>query len=150
LDEEKAGLTYRIADCCQPIPGDDILGFMEEDGMLSVHKRQCPVAMKLKSNYGERIISAVWETHKMLSFPATIEIKGVDRLGVLCEIIRTITEEHAINISKLNVDTKDGIFELFVTLYVHDVEDVNNLCMALMKNSNVSSVNRVELNMGGR
>jgi GTP pyrophosphokinase len=86
----------------------------------------------------------------MLSFPATIEIKGVDRLGVLCEIIRTITEEHAINISKLNVDTKDGIFELFVTLYVHDVEDVNNLCMALMKNSNVSSVNRVELNMGGR
>jgi GTP pyrophosphokinase len=150
LDEEKAGLTYRIADCCQPIPGDDILGFMEEDGMLSVHKRQCPVAMKLKSNYGERIISAVWETHKMLSFPATIELKGVDRLGVLCEIIRTITEEHAINISKLNVDTKDGIFELFVTLNVHDVEDVNNLCMALMKNSNVSSVNRVELNMGGR
>lgn len=150
LDEEKAGLTYRIADCCQPIPGDDILGFMEEDGMLSVHKRQCPVAMKLKSNYGERIISAVWETHKLLSFPATIEIKGVDRLGVLCEIIRTITEEHAINISKLNVDTKDGIFELFVTLYVHDVEDVNNLCMDLMKNSNVSSVNRVELNMGGR
>ena len=144
LAEDKSGVTYRIADCCLPIPGDDILGFMEEDGMLVVHKRQCPVAMKLKSNYGERIISAVWETHKMLSFPATIEVKGADRVGVLCEIIRTITEEHAMNISKMNVDTKDGMFELYVTVYVHDVEDVNNLCMDLMKNKTINSVNRVE------
>ncbi len=144
LAEDKSGITYRIADCCLPIPGDDILGFMEEDGMLVVHKRQCPVAMKLKSNYGERIISAVWETHKMLSFPATIEVKGADRVGVLCEIIRTITEEHAMNISKMNVDTKDGMFELYVTVYVHDVEDVNNLCMDLMKNKTINSVNRVE------
>ncbi len=144
LAEDKSGITYRIADCCLPIPGDDILGFMEDDGMLVVHKRQCPVAMKLKSNYGERIISAVWETHKMLSFPATIEVKGADRVGVLCEIIRTITEEHAMNISKMNVDTKDGMFELYVTVYVHDVEDVNNLCMDLMKNKTINSVNRVE------
>lgn len=144
LAEDKSGVTYRIADCCLPIPGDDILGFMEDDGMLVVHKRQCPVAMKLKSNYGERIISAVWETHKMLSFPATIEVKGADRVGVLCEIIRTITEEHAMNISKMNVDTKDGMFELYVTVYVHDVEDVNNLCMDLMKNKTINSVNRVE------
>ena len=100
--------------------------------------------MKLKSNYGERIISAVWETHKMLSFPATIEVKGVDRLGALCDVIRTITEEHAMNISKLSVDTKDGIFEGYITLYVHDVEDVNNLCFSLMKIPSVNSVNRVE------
>lgn len=146
LSEDKSGITYRIADCCLPIPGDDILGFMEEDGMLVVHKRQCPVAMKLKSNYGERIISAVWETHKMLSFPATIEIKGTDRIGILCEIIQTITELHAMNISKMNVDTKDGLFTLYVTLYVHDVDDVNNLCFDLMKNNGVNSVNRVELN----
>ena len=144
LAEDNSGVTYRIADCCSPIPGDDILGFMEEDGMLVVHKRQCPVAMKLKSNYGERIISAVWETHKMLSFPATIEVKGVDRLGALCDVIRTITEEHAMNISKLSVDTKDGIFEGYITLYVHDVEDVNNLCFSLMKIPSVNSVNRVE------
>ncbi len=146
LAEDNSGVTYRIADCCSPIPGDDILGFMEEDGMLVVHKRQCPVAMKLKSNYGERIISAVWETHKMLSFPATIEVKGVDRLGALCDVIRTITEEHAMNISKLSVDTKDGIFEGYITLYVHDVEDVNNLCFSLMKIPSVNSVNRVETN----
>mgnify|MGYP003520269828 FL=1 len=144
LEENNSGVTYRIADCCSPIPGDDILGFMEENGMLVVHKRQCPVAMKLKSNYGERIISAVWETHKMLSFPATIEIKGVDRLGVMCDVIRTITEEHGMNISRLTVDAKDGIFEGFITIYVHDVEDVNNLCVSLMKIQSINSVNRVE------
>lgn len=146
LTEDNSGVTYRIADCCSPIPGDDVLGFMEEDGMLVVHKRQCPVAMKLKSNYGERIISAVWETHKILSFPATIEIKGTDRMGILSEIVKVITEEHAVNVTKINVETNDGIFEGQITVYVHDVEDVNNLCMTLVKIHGVSSVNRVETN----
>ena len=144
LTEDNSGVTYRIADCCSPIPGDDVLGFMEEDGMLVVHKRQCPVAMKLKSNYGERIISAVWETHKILSFPATIEIKGTDRMGILSEIVKVITEEHAVNVTKINVETNDGIFEGQITVYVHDVEDVNNLCMTLVKIHGVNSVNRVE------
>ncbi len=146
LTEDNSGVTYRIADCCFPIPGDDVLGFMEEDGMLVVHKRQCPVAMKLKSNYGERIISAVWETHKILSFPATIEIKGTDRMGILSEIVKVITEEHAVNVTKINVETNDGIFEGQITVYVHDVEDVNNLCMTLVKIHGVNSVNRVETN----
>lgn len=114
--------------------------------MLVVHKRQCPVAMKLKSNYGERIISAVWETHKILSFPATIEIKGTDRMGILSEIVKVITEEHAVNVTKINVETNDGIFEGQITVYVHDVEDVNNLCMTLVKIHGVNSVNRVETN----
>lgn len=144
LTEDNSGVTYRIADCCSPIPGDDILGFMEEDGMLVVHKRQCPVAMRLKSNYGERIISAVWETHKMLSFPATIELKGIDRMGMLSDIVKVITEEHAVNVNKVHVETNDGMFEGSITVYVHDVEDVNNLCVHLVKISGISSVNRVE------
>ena len=148
LAESDSDTTYRIADCCSPIPGDDILGFMEQDGMLVVHKRQCPVALKLKSNYGERILSAVWKTHRVLSFPATIEIKGTDRMGVLSEIVRIITEDYAINISKMDLDTKDGIFESHITIYVHDVEDVNNLCMALMKIQGLNSVLRIE-NKGG-
>lgn len=144
LTEDNSGVTYRIADCCSPIPGDDIVGFMEEDGMLVVHKRQCPVAMRLKSNYGERIISAVWESHKMLSFPATIEVKGMDRMGILGEIVKAITEEHAVNVNKVHLETNDGMFEGFITVYVHDVEDVNNLCVTLVKINGVSSVNRVE------
>ena len=81
-----------------------------------------------------------------LSFPATIEIKGTDRMGILSEIVKVITEEHAVNVTKINVETNDGIFEGQITVYVHDVEDVNNLCMTLVKIHGVNSVNRVETN----
>lgn len=141
--------TYRIADCCNPIPGDDILGFVEEEGKVVVHKRQCPVAMKLKSNYGERIVSAVWETHRMLCFPATIEIKGLDRKGMLGQIVKVISDEHSVNVNKVNMETHDGIFEGFITIYVHDLEDLNNLSMNILKINGVNSVNRVELAMSG-
>lgn len=137
-------VTYRIADCCSPIPGDDILGFMDNDGKYVVHKRQCPVAMKLKSNFGERICSAVWETHKVLSFPATIEIKGIDEIGILGKIIQVISDEYAVNVSKVSIETFDGIFEGRITVYVHDVDDVTNLCMNIMKINGINSVMRVE------
>jgi GTP pyrophosphokinase len=136
-------VDYRIAECCNPIPGDEIIAFAEDDGRIIVHKRQCPVAMKLKSNFGERIISAVWETHKILSFPATIEIKGIDRVGVLGQIIKVISEVHAVNVNKVNLETKDGIFEGSITLYVHDVEDINNLSMNILKIKGINSVNRI-------
>jgi GTP pyrophosphokinase len=136
-------VDYRIAECCNPIPGDDILAFAEDDGRMIVHKRQCPVAMKLKSNFGERIISAVWETHKILSFPATIEIKGIDRIGILGQIVKVISEVHAVNVNKVNLETKDGIFEGSITLYVRNVEDINNLSMNILKIKGVESVHRV-------
>jgi len=140
---EDNSVDYRIAECCNPIPGDDILAFAEDDGRMIVHKRQCPVAMKLKSNFGERIISAVWETHKILSFPATIEIKGIDRIGILGQIVKVISEVHAVNVNKVNLETKDGIFEGSITLYVHNVEDINNLSMNILKIKGIDSVNRI-------
>jgi len=139
---DNSDINYRIADCCNPIPGDDILAFTEEDDMLIVHKRECPVAMKLKSNFGERIISAVWETHKMLSFPVVIDIKGIDRIGILSQIFKVISEVHAVNVNKVDLETKDGIFEGSLTLYVHDVEDINNLSMNILKIKGINSVNR--------
>ena len=90
--ENEDGVRYRIAECCRPIPGDDILGFLEQDGTYVVHKRQCPVAMRLKSNFGNRIVTAAWETHRVLSFPATIAVKGMDRIGVLGEIIKVVSD----------------------------------------------------------
>jgi len=143
ITDEQSGIDYMIAECCNPIPGDDILAFLEEDGLMIVHKRQCPVAMKLKSNFGERIISAEWETHKVLSFPATIEIKGIDRIGILGQIVKVISEVHAVNVNKVNLESKDGIFGGSITVYVHDVEDVNNLSMNLLKIKGINSVNRL-------
>ena len=142
--------NYRIAECCQPIPGDDILGFIEEENKFVVHKCQCPVAMKLKASHGDNIVSAVWETHKVLSFPATIRINGIDSQGVLSRILNVISEENEINMTKVNIDTKDGIFEGDITLYIHDVEDLNNLCLNLLKVHGMKSVNRIENDKQGK
>ncbi|MBQ0029751.1 MAG: bifunctional (p)ppGpp synthetase/guanosine-3',5'-bis(diphosphate) 3'-pyrophosphohydrolase [Bacteroidales bacterium] len=143
-NENGNGLKYRIAECCCPIPGDDILGFMEENGVYVVHKRSCGVAMRLKSSYGNRIVTAAWETHRVLSFPATIEVKGMDRVGILAEIISVISQQLKINIARLVVDTGDGLFTAQITVYIRDVEDVNNLCMNISKIRDINSVGRIE------
>ncbi len=144
LTENEVGTTYKIAECCNPIPGDDAIGFKNEDGTIVVHKRFCPVAVKLKSNFGDRIVSAEWATHKVLSFPAIIEVKGIDNVGVLSRIFKVISEEHSVNVHKVSMETNDGIFWGTITLYVHDVEDINNLCMNILKVPEVETVNRVD------
>ncbi|MCK9312360.1 MAG: GTP pyrophosphokinase, partial [Bacteroidales bacterium] len=135
---------YRLAECCQPIPGDDVLGYVDENGNISVHKRRCPVAMKLKSSYGPRIISAEWATHKKMSFPVELELRGIDAVGVVSKITKIVSDELAVNMTKLFFETKDGIFKGSIELFVHDVEDIQNLCMKIAKIKNVQLVHRKE------
>lgn len=144
LNDENPSTNFRIAECCCPIPGDNVLGFREENGMYVVHKLQCPVAMKLKSNFGERIVTAQWETHRVLSYPADIEIKGMDRIGILGEIVKVISETHKVNMSRVYVDTGEGLFTANITVYIYDVKDLNNLCMNISKLKDVNSVERIE------
>ena len=93
LKEEAFERNYVIAECCKPIPGDESLGFINDDGNVVVHKRSCPIAMRLKSSFGERILNTVWSSHQLSSFEATLEVKGIDSLGVLNEITKIISEE---------------------------------------------------------
>ena len=144
LTEDSVNQKYRLSDCCQPIPGEEVLGFVEDNGTVSVHKRQCPVAMKLKSSYGGRIVSAEWDTHKALSFPIELELRGIDGVGIVSQIAKIVSDELAVNITKLLFETHDGIFVGQIVLYVHDVEDVNNLCMKISQISNVQLVRRKE------
>jgi GTP diphosphokinase / guanosine-3',5'-bis(diphosphate) 3'-diphosphatase len=144
LTEESIQKKYRLADCCQPIPGDDVLGYVDEQGNVTVHKRQCSIAMKLKSSYGPRIISAEWATHKELSFPVVIEMKGIDGIGIVSQIAKIVSDELAVNMTKLVFETKDGIFKGSIELFVHDVEDIQNLCMKITKIKNVQMVHRKE------
>lgn len=133
-----------MADCCQPIPGDDVLGYIDENERVIIHKRQCPVAVKLKSSYGNRIIATSWDTHKTLSFLVYIYVKGIDSVGLLNEITQVISRQLNVNIRKLTIETNDGIFEGKIQLYVHDVEDVKQICDNLLKVNNVKLVTRVE------
>lgn len=144
LTEENAGKTYVLADCCHPIPGDDVLGYVDEKEIINVHKRQCLVAAKLKSSFGERLISVDWATHKTLSFVEEIEIRGIDKKGILIEILKIITLNYEVNISKIKIETDAGIFVGRFHICVHDTEDINNLCKSIIKIKEINSVQRIQ------
>lgn len=143
LREEAFERNYVIAECCKPIPGDDALGFINDDGNVVVHKRSCPIAMRLKSSFGERILNTEWSSHKNASFEATLEVKGIDSIGVLNTITKTISDEFSVNIMRLLIEAKDGVFEGKIKMKVHDVEDIQKMCVTLSKIKNIKSVGRV-------
>lgn len=143
LNEETLRNHYTIADCCCPIPGDDVLGYLDSNNKVIIHKRQCPVANKLKASFGPRILSAQWDTHKQLYFLANINIKGIDRIGLLNEVTEILSRKLDVNIHKLTIEVNDGIFEGQIQLYVHDVEDVQTIISNLKNVKNIKSVNRI-------
>ena len=144
LTEENIQKNYIMAECCHPIPGDDVLGYMDENDRIIIHKRQCPVAARLKSSYGNRILATEWDTHKELSFLVNIYIKGIDAMGLLNEVTQVISRQLNVNIRKLSIETTDGIFEGNTQLYVHDVDDVKTICNNLKQIQNIKQVTRVE------
>ena len=144
LTEENIQKNYIMAECCHPIPGDDVLGYMDETDRIIIHNRQCPVAARLKSSYGNRILATEWDTHKELSFLVNIYIKGIDAMGLLNEVTQVISRQLNVNIRKLSIETTDGIFEGNIQLYVHDVDDVKTICNNLKQIQNIKQVTRVE------
>ena len=144
LTEESLQKKYIMAECCHPIPGDDVLGYVDENDRIIIHKCQCPVAAKLKSSYGNRILATEWDTHKELSFLVYIYIKGIDSMGLLNEVTQVISRQLNVNIRKLTIETEDGIFEGKIQLWVHDVDDVKTICNNLKKIQNIKQVSRVE------
>lgn len=144
LEEEEAQKNYKVASCCNPIPGDEVLGFIGNDNTLEVHKRSCPQALTLKTRYGDRIVSCEWAGHKTSSFPGKIEIKGIDRLGILNEITQTISLILSVNMRKLMVESKDGFFEGMIEVSVHDVGDIQKLSNKIQKIKGVKSVKRID------
>ena len=142
LDEEAIRTKYTLGDCCNPIPGDDVLGYLDDRGQVIIHKRQCPVALKLKSSYGNRILATRWDTHRQLSFIVTLNIEGIDCVGLLNDVTQIISKQLNVNIHKLTIETNDGIFQGSIQLYVHDVEDVQNIINDLKRINNIKSVVR--------
>ena len=143
LTDDSLKSSYIIADCCHPIPGDDVLGYYDEDKRIIIHKRSCPVADTLKSSHGNRILAAKWETHKQLYFAVPIQIKGIDDMGVLHEITTIIYQQLNANIQKMHIESNNGIFEGTFWINVHDVDEVNTICDNLKKIKNIKTIARI-------
>ncbi|GHT55982.1 GTP pyrophosphokinase [Bacteroidia bacterium] len=144
LEEENFQKNYIAASCCNPIPGDDVLGFIRDDERLEVHKRACPVALTLKTRFGDRIVACEWAGHKAFSFPGKIEVKGIDRIGMLSEIAQVIANDMSVNVRKLNINSGNGFFEGIIEVAIHDVDDINTLISRLQKIKGVKSVKRMD------
>lgn len=142
LNEETIG-RYDMCPHCHPIPGDEVLGFQEQDGRITIHKRSCEIANRLKASYGNQIWAADWDTHKKLFFPATIQLDGIDKIGVLHQITGILSEQLNVNMPRLLIETHDGIFRGEIQLEVHDAEDVQEICKKLKKINNINSVTRI-------
>ncbi|MBQ8457858.1 MAG: bifunctional (p)ppGpp synthetase/guanosine-3',5'-bis(diphosphate) 3'-pyrophosphohydrolase [Prevotella sp.] len=132
INDENIG-QYKFRHCCHPIPGDDILGFIDNKHRIEIHKRDCPVANKLKTSYGNRILDAKWDMHKRLFFDATIHIEGIDRMGMVMDISSVISSQMNVNIHKFSITSEEGVFEGDIEIRVHDREDVKTIIDQLKK-----------------
>ena len=134
---------YKFKHCCHPIPGDDILGFIDGKHQIEIHKRACPVAAKLKASFGNRILDAKWDMHKRLFFDATIRLQGIDRVGMLMDICGIISSQMNVNIHRLTITSEDGMFDGSIELRVHDRDDVKNIMVNLKKIEDIKEVTQI-------
>ena len=144
-DESDTKHKYIIANCCNPIPGDSVVGFLASDGTVTVHKKSCSVANSIAAKHGDRIVMPVWEQAADRSFLVRLSLKGVDRIGIINEISRYISLVMSVNIRNFCLGTEEGIFEGYIDLYVHDKEDLEKLIKKLNKIEGITSVVRSDI-----
>ncbi len=143
LTDENLGVLYHLAPCCRPIPGDEVLGCLAEDGKIYIHKIDCEEALHVKTSQGKRLYAAGWKTNRIQSFRETIQIKGIDKPGLLIKVLTIITTEFKINMSDLKISSTDGMFEGKLELFVYDKKELEDLFKALKQIPELISVQRI-------
>ena len=136
------GANYKLAQCCHPIHGDDVMGFINDEGIVEIHSLDCPEAQVLKAGYGSRIVATEWDTAPE-RFLAHLKIEGIDRHGILQELIQLISTHMGIDIRKLEIEASGEVFECDLWVKVADVEAVSDLCRQARSIDGVTSAARV-------
>ena len=132
-----------LCDCCRPIPGDAVMGYVDENNKVIIHKLQCTVAQRLKANHGNRIVGARWEISGSMQFEASISLRGIDKPGVLNQMTDVISRVHGANIHKLEIECNDGLFESKIKLYVSNTKELKDIIQSLKKIASVEEVARI-------
>lgn len=142
--ESSDRIMYTLANCCKPIPGDDVFGFVTTGEGLKIHRTNCPNAARLMANYGHRVVKTKWAKNKEVSFLTGLKIIGIDDVGVIHKITNLISGELRVNISKMSIEATEGIFEGNVKVFVHDKEELENLVQELLKLPGIDRVDRYD------
>jgi guanosine-3',5'-bis(diphosphate) 3'-pyrophosphohydrolase len=142
--ESSDKIVYNLANCCKPIPGDDVFGFVTIGKGLTIHRTNCPNATKLMANYGHRIVKTKWAKNKEISFLTGVRIIGMDDVGIVNKITMLISGELRLNIAAITIEAKEGLFEGNIRLYVHDKEELDELVTRLKQLNGIDSVERYD------
>lgn len=142
--ESSDKIMYSLANCCKPIPGDDVFGFVTQGEGLKIHRTNCPNATRLLSNYGHRVVKTKWVKNKEISFLTGIKVIGLDDVGVINKITNLISGTLKININALTIEAKEGLFEGNVKVYVHDKDELDELVTRLKELPGIESVERFD------
>jgi GTP pyrophosphokinase len=142
--ESSDRIMYTLANCCKPIPGDDVFGFVTTGKGLTIHRTNCSNAARLLANYGHRIVKTKWAKNKEISFLTGLKIIGMDDVGVVNKITTIISGDLRLNISAITIESKEGVFEGTIKLFVHDKEELDELATRLKNLSGIHSVERFE------
>lgn len=146
IGENLDKIDYKISTCCNPIPGDDVFGFVTLKDGIQIHRVNCPNATELMSNFAYRVVKAKWTNQESISFLAGIKVTGTDEVGIVNNITKIISNELNVNMRSISFDTNDGIFEGTIMVFVNDTNHLTDLMKKLKKVSGVLTVSRVDSN----
>lgn len=144
LGEEMGNIDYKLAPCCNPIPGDDVFGFITKTDGIKIHRITCPNAIDMMANFAYRIVQAKWTDQKNIAFLVGLKLTGFDHVGIVNDITKIISSELNVNMRSIRFDTEDGIFEGRIMAFVHDTQHLQNLIDKLTEINGINSVIRID------
>jgi len=145
IDEKLDNVEYKLAKCCNPIHGDSIFGFVTIGSGITIHRKNCPNAQQLLSRYAYRVVKARWnQSERGSAFPVTLQITGMDDLGIVSNISDVISKDLQVNMRSISIDSNDGMFEGSITLFVKDTQHLEALIRKLKKVKGVMNIRRFD------
>ncbi|MBC7653185.1 MAG: bifunctional (p)ppGpp synthetase/guanosine-3',5'-bis(diphosphate) 3'-pyrophosphohydrolase [Oligoflexus sp.] len=144
IGEDLQKIDYKLSNCCNPIPGDDVFGFVTVSDGIKIHRTNCPNATKLMSSFGYRILKAKWTSQKQLAFLTGLRITGIDEVGLINNLTQVISTDFKVNMRSITVDTDQGIFNGTIMVYVNNTIHLENLIQELKQVKGITDVERFD------
>ncbi len=144
IGEDMDVVDYKLAKCCTPIPGDDVFGFVSVNEGIKIHRTNCPNAPELLSHHGNRVVKAKWTSQHEVAFLTGLKIRGTDRVGLINDVTKIISEELKVNMSSMSIHTDSGIFEGEIMLYVNDTRHLEQMIEKLRSVEGVVKASRFD------